>query len=234
MTDTSATAVVTVLVIEDEPSIRRFVRDTLRRAGMRVAESDGVATGLIVAGETLPDLVILDLGLSDGDGTRFIHEFRHWSQRPILVLSARQSESDKVAALDAGADDFLTKPFGVGELLARLRALLRRREPSAGSLSALFHFSDVEVDLARHVVKRAGLDIHLSATEFQLLAVFLSQAGKVLTHRVLLHEVWGPGHSGDSHYLRIYVARLRQKLERNPALPNHLLTEIGVGYRFVL
>ncbi|HET6718084.1 MAG TPA: winged helix-turn-helix domain-containing protein, partial [Rhodocyclaceae bacterium] len=186
------------------------------------------------AAEKLPDLVILDLGLVDGDGQKFIAEFRVWSQRPILVLSARQGEYDKVAALDAGADDFLSKPFSVAELLARVRALLRRidRERSGGE-AAIFRFDGVEIDLARHQVKRDGQDVHLTALEFRLLAVLVANAGKVMTHRHLLREVWGDGHAGDSHYLRVYVGHLRQKLEIDPALPAHLLTEVGVGYRFV-
>jgi two-component system, OmpR family, KDP operon response regulator KdpE len=221
------------LVVEDEPEIRRFVRQTLVREGFRVAEAEGVTAALVVAADKSPDLVILDLGLVDGDGLRFIEDFRLWSQRPILVLSARQGEQDKVAALDAGADDFLTKPFSVAELLARLRALLRR-SARQGRDEAVFRFGDVEVDLARRQVRRAGLEVHLTALEFRLLAVLLVNAGKVMTHRQLLREVWGAGHSGDSHYLRIYVGHLRQKLEREPALPVHLLTEIGVGYRFLV
>lgn len=224
-----------VLVVEDEPEIRRFVRDAMRHEGFFVAEANGVASALIAAAESQPDLVILDLGLADGDGSRFIEEFRVWSQRPILVLSARQGEQDKVAALDAGADDFLSKPFSVAELLARLRALLRRsdRERSVNA-AAVFRFGEVEADLARHEVRRKGEVVKLTALEFRLLAVLVANAGKVMTHRHLLQEVWGPGHTSDSHYLRVYVGHLRQKLERDPALPEHLLTEIGVGYRFVL
>lgn len=221
------------LVVEDEPAIRRFVRDALRHAGMKVVEANGVATALEQASDHPPDLVVLDLGLADGDGMRFISEFRRWSARPILVLSARQGEQDKVAALDAGADDFLTKPFAVNELLARLRALSRRIDRSRGTESALFRFGDVEVDLARHHVTRAGAAVHLTQREFALLAELLGHAGTVLTHRALLRVVWGAEHVEDSHYLRIYIGRLRQKLERDPALPEHLLTEIGVGYRFV-
>lgn len=222
-----------VLVVEDEPAIRRFVRDTLRQAGMRVSEASGVAAALTQAGDLQPELVVLDLGLEDGDGMQFIAEFRRWSNRPILVLSARQDEHDKVAALDAGADDFLTKPFAVNELLARLRALSRRIDRARGGESAQFRFGDVEVDLARHCVTRAGTAVRLTQREFALLAELLGHAGTVLTHRALLRAVWGPAHVEDSHYLRIYIGRLRQKLERDPALPAHLLTEIGIGYRFV-
>lgn len=229
-----AGSALTVLVVEDEPSIRRFVRDALRQEGMLVSEANGVESALAVAADTPPELVILDLGLVDSDGLAFIEEFRRWSQRPILVLSARQGEQDKVAALDAGADDFLTKPFSLAELLARLRALTRRIDRTCGSEGALFRFDEIEVDLARHRVSRAGEAVHLTAIEFRLLAVLIGSAGKVMTHRHLLREVWGEGHADDSHYLRIYVAHLRQKIERDPALPAHLLTEIGVGYRFVL
>jgi two-component system KDP operon response regulator KdpE len=233
MAEASLTGLV-VLVVEDEPSIRRFVRDALRQEGMLCSEANGVAAALVAAGDTPPDLVILDLGLVDGDGRRFIEEFRRWSQRPILVLSARQGEQDKVTALDAGADDFLTKPFSLAELLARLRALARRIDRARGAEGAIFRFGEVEVDLARHQVRRAGEPVHLTAIEFRLLAVLIGSAGRVMTHRHLLREVWGDGHADDSHYLRIYVGHLRQKLERDPALPAHLLTEIGVGYRFVL
>lgn len=224
-----------VLVVEDEPDIRRFVRDALRHEGFHVTEANGVSTALLAASASQPALVVLDLGLVDGDGLRFIDEFRIWSQRPILVLSARQGELDKVAALDAGADDFLSKPFSVPELLARIRALLRRADRSAGANeAAVFRFGDVVVDLARHEVKRHGETVRLTALEFRLLAILVANAGKVLTHRHLLREVWGPEHVEDSHYLRIYVGHLRQKLEPDPALPAHLLTEIGVGYRFVI
>lgn len=222
-----------ILLVEDEREIRRFVRAALEKEGMRVSEADAVGRALPMAAEGKPDLVILDLGLLDGDGLRFIQEFRLWSQRPILVLSARTAEQDKIAALDAGADDFLSKPFSVGELQARLRALLRRAERK-GADNVVCRFSDVTVDLPRHEVTRAGALVHLTALEFRLLAVLVANVGKVLTHKYLLKEVWGPGHAEDSHYLRIYIAHLRQKLETDPALPAHLLTEIGIGYRFVL
>lgn len=226
---------VDILVVEDEPEIRRFVRDTLRREGFCVGEASGVGAALVAAAQAHPALVILDLGLADDDGLRFIEEFRLWSTRPILVLSARQGEQDKVAALDAGADDFLTKPFSVAELQARLRALLRRAPagPSAEPVT-VFRFDGIAVDLARHEVRRNGEAVKLTALEFRLLAVLVANAGKVLTHRHLLKAVWGPEHVNDSHYLRVYVGHLRQKLEANPALPNHLLTEVGVGYRFVI
>jgi two-component system, OmpR family, KDP operon response regulator KdpE len=222
-----------ILLVEDEREIRRLVRSALEKEGMRVREADRVAEALEAAAVATPDLVILDLGLPDGDGLIFIREFRLWSQRPILVLSARDGEKDKIAALDCGADDFLGKPFSVGELQARLRALLRRAERMQAEFS-VFRFGDVSVDLARHEVERAGQPVRLTALEFRLLAVLLANAGKVMTHRNLLREVWGPEHAEDSHYLRIYVGHLRQKLEVDPALPVHLLTEIGIGYRFVI
>ena len=226
---------VSILVVEDDAQLRRFVRDALRRETFEVSEADGIATGLVAASESPPAVVVLDLGLADGDGLRFIEEYRVWSHRPILVLSARQTEHDKVAALDAGADDFLSKPFSVAELLARVRALLRRtdRQHDQGD-GGTFRFGDVDVDLARHRVRREGEAVKLTALEFRLLAILVTHAGKVMTHRHLLKAVWGPDHVGDSHYLRVYIGHLRQKLERNPALPAHLLTEVGVGYRFVL
>lgn len=223
----------TILIIEDEREIRRFVRNALEKAGMRVREAGRVAEALPDAAAAHPDLVILDLGLPDRDGLEFIHEFRLWSQRPILVLSARDGEGDRIAALDAGADDFLGKPFSIGELQARLRALLRRSE-RLHEEEAVLSFGDVLVDLARHEVLRKGQPVRLTALEFHLLAVMIANAGKVVTHRYLLREVWGAEHADDSHYLRIYVGRLRQKLEADPALPRHFLTEIGVGYRFVI
>lgn len=223
-----------VLIVEDEPTIRHLLRDALRREGFRVAEAGGVAAALAAASEQAPALVVLDLGLPDGDGLRFIDEYRVWSAQPVLVLSARQQEQDKVLALDRGADDFLSKPFSVAELLARVRALLRRHGRSTDQVEVRFEFSGVTVDLAQRRVQRDGSDVHLSPKEFRLLAALLTHAGKVLTWRQLLNEVWGPGHAADTHYLRIYVGHLRQKLEPNPALPMHLLTEVGVGYRFVL
>lgn len=221
-----------ILLLEDEPEIRRFVRNAIEREGMRCHEAEGLQQGLAQCADAPPDLVILDLGLPDGSGLDFIREFRLWSQRPVLVLSARSAEQDKIAALDLGADDFLVKPFAVGELQARMRALLRRAERGVAD-SATCHFGDVKVDMARHEVTRAGLPVHLTALEFRLLAVLVANAGKVMTHRHLLREVWGPGHAEDSHYLRVYVGHLRQKLEADPALPRHLITEIGIGYRFV-
>ena len=220
-----------VVVVEDNPQIRRFVCDAVRKSGGLACEAGTARAGLeaVAAGDA--HLVILDLGLPDMSGIDFIREVRLWSSLPILILSARSAEHDKIEALDAGADDYLTKPFGVGELLARVRVLLRRRNP-ADEAVASYHFGDIEVDIARHSVRRAGEDIHLTQIEHRLLAVLLASTGKVLTHRHLMREVWGPAHVEQEHYVRIYIRRLRQKLERDPTQPRHLLTETGIGYRF--
>ena len=222
----------TVLVIDDEPHIRRFVRAALEEEGCEVHEADRVERGLIEAGTRQPDAVILDLGLPDGDGMQLIRELRTWTEVPVLVLSARVDERDKIEALDAGADDYLTKPFGVGELVARLRVLLRRHAKRGEDGGSVIRFGEVEVDLARRLVTRNGEAVHLTPIEYRLLAVLLGRRGTVMTHRELLREVWGPAHSDSSHYLRIYMGHLRHKLERDPARPEHLLTEVGVGYRF--
>lgn len=219
-----------ILLIEDEPQIRRFVRSALTEEGWQVFEADSVQRGLIEAGSRQPDLLILDLGLPDRDGVEFIRDFRVWSASPILVLSARTDENDKIAALDAGADDYLAKPFGVGELLARVRALSRRLQRS--EVASVLEFDDVHIDYARRQVTRAGEEVHLTPHEYRLLTVLTTNAGKVLMHRFLMQEVWGPGHADRPHYLRIYMSRLRQKLEQDPAQPRHFLTEMAVGYRF--
>ena len=222
-----------MLVIEDEKDIRGFVRTSLESEGWHVFEAGTVATGLVEAGTRKPDVVILDLGLPDRDGLLFIQEVRKWSELPILILSARTEEPNKIAALDAGADDYLTKPFGVGELLARVRALLRRRVKAAGVDAQVVTFGDNRIDLVNRMVERAGKPVHLTPIEFRLLSVLLTHPGKVLTHRLLLREVWGPSHSEQSHYLRIYMGHLRHKLEADSTQPMHLITEAGVGYRFV-
>jgi len=222
-----------VLVIEDEKDIRGFVRTSLESEGWHVFEAGTVATGLVEAGTRKPDVVILDLGLPDRDGLLFIQEVRKWSELPILILSARTEEPNKIAALDAGADDYLTKPFGVGELLARVRALLRRRVKAAGVDAQVVTFGDNRIDLVNRMVERAGKPVHLTPIEFRLLSVLLTHPGKVLTHRLLLREVWGPSHSEQSHYLRIYMGHLRHKLEADSTQPVYFVTEPGVGYRFV-
>ena len=220
-----------VVVVEDESRIRRFVCDALRREGCAAVEAATARQGLDAAASEKADLVILDLGLPDMSGLAFIGALRAWSKVPVLILSARAAEEDKIAALDAGADDYLTKPFGVGELLARVRALLRRHALEEDA-APLRRFGEVEVDLSRRQVRRNGVDVHLTQIEYSLLAVLLANEGKVMTHRHLMREVWGPGHAEQGHYLRIYVGRLRQKLEDDPARPRHFLTETGVGYRF--
>ena len=226
------------LIVEDEPQIRRFVRSALEAEGWTVHEAATRQRGLIEAGTRKPALIVLDLGLPDGDGMDLIRDVRGWSSVPILVLSARADEADKIAALDAGADDYLTKPFGTGELLARVRANLRRPRPipaesDGEGAEPVFRFGDVEVDQRARVVRRGGRDVHLTPTEYRLLAALIANTGRVLTHRQLLREVWGPAHAEQSHYLRIYMAHLRQKLEADPAQPRHLLTETAVGYRLV-
>jgi two-component system KDP operon response regulator KdpE len=221
-----------VVVIEDEKQIRRFVRTALEGEGCQVFEADTAAQGLTEAGTRKPDLVILDLGLPDRDGVEVVGDLRSWTAIPIIILSARTTEEEKIAALDAGADDYLTKPFGIGELLARVRALLRRRYAGAEGASPVCVFGDVRVDLSRRTVERQAAPVHLTPIEYRLLSVLLANAGKVLTQRQLLREVWGPASVDNSHYLRIYVGHLRQKLEADPTQPKHLLTETGVGYRF--
>ncbi|MES2185310.1 MAG: two-component system response regulator KdpE [Pseudomonadota bacterium] len=227
----------TAIVIEDEPQIRRFVREALEGEGWRVVEAEGARRGLADAGTRKPDLLVVDLGLPDGDGLELIRDVRGWSEVPIIVLSARSDEADKIAALDAGADDYLTKPFGTGELLARVRASLRRSraaaERGAGADNTLFRFGAVEIDQAARLVRREGVEVHLTPIEYRLLSVLAHHAGRVLTHRQLLREVWGPSHAGQNHYLRIYMGHLRQKLEPDPAQPRHLLTETAVGYRLL-
>ena len=221
-----------VLIVEDEQAIRRFLRTALEADGLRVYEAETLQRGLLEAATRKPDLIILDLGLPDGDGIDFIRDLRQWSAIPVIVLSARSEESDKIAALDAGADDYLSKPFGIGELQARLRVALRRHA-SGTSPEPVVHFSNVKVDIAARLVHRGDEEIHLTPIEFRLLAVLLNNDGKVLTQRQLLNQVWGPNAVEHSHYLRIYMGHLRQKLELDPARPRHFLTETGIGYRFM-
>jgi two-component system, OmpR family, KDP operon response regulator KdpE len=222
-----------VILIEDEPQIRRFVRTALQAEGWSVHEAETVRQGLSDARSRRPDLIILDLGLPDGDGVEFLQSFRSWSKVPVIVLSARVDEQDKIAALDAGADDYLTKPFGVGELLARVRATSRRHLEAGTDADAVFSFADVKIDLNLRTVHKAGEPIHLTPIEFRLLSLLIANAGKVLTHRQILRDVWGPAHAEDGHYVRVYMGHLRQKLEDDPAQPRHILTETAVGYRLV-
>ena len=232
----------TAVVIEDEPQIRRFVRMALESEGWQVHEADTGKKGLTQAGTRKPDLLVLDLGLPDIDGLDVIRDVRGWSTVPIIVLSARVGETSKIAALDAGADDYLTKPFGVGELLARVRANLRRTRTAAGNGAAdapfeanpVFTFGEIEIDRLARIVRRAGAEVHVTPIEYRLLTILAANAGRVLTHRQLLREVWGPSQAAQSHYLRIYMGHLRQKLEEDPTQPRHLLTETAVGYRLMV
>ena len=223
-----------ILVVEDEAAIRRFVRLALGAEGHTVHEADSVARGLIEAGTRRPDLVVLDLGLPDGDGIEVIRGLRSWSTVPVIVLSARSQEADKIAALEAGADDYLVKPFGAGELMARVRAQLRRHYQQTPGGDPLIVFGDVRVDLARRTAERAGQPLHLTPIEYKLLTHLASQPDRVITHQQLLKTVWGPGHADDTHYVRVHMANLRKKVEDNPSMPRHLRTEAGIGYRFVL
>jgi two-component system KDP operon response regulator KdpE len=223
-----------ILVIEDEPPLQKFLRVTLGTQDYDVIEATTGEQGLSRAATEQPDLIILDLGLPDTDGVEVTRRVREWSAIPIIVVSARGKEQDKVVALDAGADDYLTKPFGVPELLARVRATLRRVAAADGeSGEPVFQVGPLRVDLARREVTVAGERIHLTPNEFKLLTVLVKNAGKVLTHRHLLKEVWGPGSADESHYLRVYMNQLRQKIEADAARPKYLLTEPGVGYRLL-
>ncbi|AIR68776.1 two-component system response regulator KdpE [Dickeya fangzhongdai] len=221
-----------ILIVEDEKEIRRFVRNALEGEGCRVFDAETLQRGLIEAATRKPDLIILDLGLPDGDGIDYIRDLRQWSAIPVIVLSARTDEQDKIDALDAGADDYLTKPFGIGELLARVRVALRRFSASQQE-TPLISFSNVTVDLVNRQVMRDQQELHLTPIEFRLLTTLLASPGKVLTQRQLLNQVWGPNAVEHSHYLRIYMGHLRQKLEHDPARPRHFLTETAIGYRFM-
>ena len=222
----------TVLLIEDEAEIRRFLRTSLPAHGYRLYEATTGADGLAQAKARNPDIILLDLGLPDLDGTDVICQVRGWAAIPILVLSARDQEQAKVAALDLGADDYVTKPFGVDELLARMRAALRHAAPSVGAAGeSVFALGDLRVDLGRRLVFVSATEIHLTPIEYKLLTTLIRYAGKVVTHRQLLKEVWGPLHVEEGHYLRVYMRQLRNKVEANPAQPRYLVTELGVGYR---
>lgn len=221
-----------VLIIEDDVPIRRLVRTTLESRGFAVREAGEGAKGLAMAEELKPDLVILDLGLPDMDGVELARRLRGWSSLPMLVLSARSQEAAKVAALDAGADDYLTKPFGVDELMARVRALLRRIESPARRDHGQFSQGGLRVDMVKRVVSKDDRQVHLTPVEYRLLVALLRGRGRVMTYRQLLKEVWGGEHSEDNHYVRVHMAQLRRKLEADPAQPALLLTETGVGYRF--
>lgn len=221
----------TILLIEDEPEIRRFLRTTLPAHGYRLHEATTGQDGLTEAKARNPDLILLDLGLPDLDGGEVIRQMREWTDTPIVVLSARDQEQAKVAALDLGADDYITKPFGVNELLARIRTALRHVARAGGGGESVFVLGDLKVDLGRRQVLVSEKEVHLTPIEYKLLTTLIRYAGKVLTHRQLLKEVWGPLHVEEGHYLRVYMRQLRNKLEHNPAQPRYLVTELGVGYR---
>jgi two-component system, OmpR family, KDP operon response regulator KdpE len=220
-----------VLVVDDEPQVLRFLRASLPHQGYRLIEAVTGEEALREASLRAPDAILLDLGLPDIHGVEVTRRLREWSAVPIVVLSARGQESDKIEALDAGADDYLTKPFGIGELLARLRVALRHSARAGDGGEPVFEHDGLRVDLAAQRVFSRGEEVRLTRTEYRLLALLVKHAGKVLTHRQLLKEVWGPGSVNESHYLRVYMGQLRHKLEEEPARPRHLVTEIGVGYR---
>ena len=223
----------TLVVIEDDPQIRRFLRTGLSAEPFRIFEAETGESGLVEAATRKPDLVILDLGLPDLDGVDVVTRLREWYTRPIIILSARSNEQEKIKALDAGADDYLTKPFGVGELMARIRVALRRTAREDAGNETAFAFGDVKVDLATRRVFRDQAEVHLTPNEYRLLTTLIRHAGKVCTHRQLMSEVWGPSHVEHGHYLRIYMAQLRQKLEADSTNPRFLRTEVGVGYRLL-
>ncbi len=221
-----------ILLIEDEPQMRRFLRITLQSHGYRLVEAAAGQEGLMEAATRNPDIVLLDLGLPDLDGIEVVRRLREWSEVPVVVLSAREQEQDKIKALDAGADDYLTKPFGAGELLARIRVALRHKATQqAGQRESRFVLDNLRVDLAKRAVFLNEIEVHLTPIEYRLLAVLIKYAGRVITHSQLLKEVWGPPYADQTQYLRVYMAQLRHKLEADPARPRFLMNEPGVGYR---
>jgi two-component system KDP operon response regulator KdpE len=220
------------LVIDDEPQIRRLLQVTLEANGYRVFDAATGLDGIAQAAQRRPDVILLDLGLPDLNGVEVLRRLREWSRVPVIILSVRDREEDKVAALDAGADDYVTKPFNSAELLARLRAALRHAQPHGPE--AVFRTGDLEVNLAARVVRKRGQELKLTPTEYSLLRLFVTHAGKVLTHRQLLTEVWGPKAVEQTHYLRVHIAHLREKLEDIPGQPEFIRTEPGIGYRFVM
>ncbi len=221
-----------IVVIEDDPQMRRFLRTSLGTMEFQVYEADSGQQGLVEAGVRKPDLIVLDLGLPDMDGVEVVRALREWTMLPIIILSARSAEQHKVDALDAGADDYLTKPFGIGELMARIRVALRHSaNNSEHAIDQVFTTGELKVDLARRLVHVGEHEVHLTPIEYRLLSTLVKHAGKVLTHRQLLTEVWGPAYVENAHYLRIYMSQLRQKLETDPTRMKYLLTESGVGYR---
>jgi len=220
-----------VMVVEDEPQMRRFLRASLASHGYDLCEATSAAEALALATSRGPELILLDLGLPDEDGIAVMRRLREWSHVPIIIISARGREADKVGVLDAGADDYLTKPFGVGELLARMRVALRHAQAAGGAPEPIIEIGALRIDLARREVKLNDAEVHLTPIEYRLLSLLAQNAGRVLTHGQILKEVWGPGHAGETHYLRVYMAQLRRKIEIEPARPRLLQTEPGVGYR---
>ena len=231
MTDSHSSV---ALLVEDEPHIRRFVRSALEDEGWHVFESESLKRGLIDAGTRRPDLVVLDLGLPDGDGLDFIADIRAWSTVPIIVLSARIGEDNKIKALDLGADDYLNKPFGVGELLARVRSTMRRHRLAGADLADVIQFGSVRIDRQARLVTKGDKAVHLTPTEYRLLVVLATNGGRVVSTPQLMQQVWGIKHLESAHYLRIYMGHLRHKLEDDPTQPVYLVTETGVGYRLLL
>jgi two-component system KDP operon response regulator KdpE len=221
----------TALVIDDEPQIRRLLRVTLEANGYRVFDAANGNDGLAQAAQRHPDVVLLDLGLPDLDGATVLKRLREWSRVPVIILSVRDREDDKINALDAGADDYVTKPFAAGELLARLRAALRHNQGQ--SADAVFRIGNLEVDLAARIVRKRGQEVKLTPTEYALLRLFITHRGKVLTHRQILTEVWSPKSETQTHYLRVHIAHLREKVEDDPAQPRLIITEPAIGYRLV-
>jgi two-component system KDP operon response regulator KdpE len=220
-----------ILVVDDEPQIHRFLKPALSAAGYDALQAFTAAEAERLAATSAPDVIILDLGLPDKDGKEVIRSLRTWSKLPIIVLSARGVEAEKIEALDLGADDYVEKPFGIGELLARIRTAIRHREPATVSMSR-FDIGDLSIDLAKRIVSRGGERVHLTPKEYDLLAHMARHAGLVMTHRQLLVAVWGPAHTEDLHYLRVFIGQLRTKIERDPSAPDLIRTEPGVGYRF--
>ena len=220
-----------VLVVEDEPQMRRFLRASLASQSFDVVEATSAKEGLALATSHNPEIILLDLGLPDEDGVALTRRLREWSRVPIIIISARGREADKVEALDAGADDYLTKPFGVNELLARIRVSLRHAQQTGGTPAPVVEIGPLRIDFARREVTLGGREVRLTPIEYRLLTLLAQNVGKVLTHRQMLKEVWGPGHVEQTHYLRVYMAQLRRKIEADPARPQLLTTEPGVGYR---
>lgn len=231
MSQTANKPATTVLVIDDEPQIRRLLRVTLEANDYEVFDAATGQDGIAQAAQCRPEIILLDLGLPDLDGVEVLKRIREWSRVPIIILSVRDRENDKIAALDAGADDFVTKPFGSGELLARLRTTLRRSQPQPAE--AIFRNGNLELDLSTRIVRKNGQEVKLTPTEYSLLRLLVVHAGKVLTHHQLLTEVWGPNAAEQTHYLRVHIAHLREKLEDNAAQPKFIITESGVGYRAI-